>query len=211
MNAPTGRNASVSVIESAIALSVLAELLARSPSARTTTRKKSNASSVQPRKLAATAARWPLAAGGGSVDWSRWVTVLRSGQADAGESQRRTNGATNATRAAPKMSPWAPPSLALTRRKPALPSPALLHHHVVRDVDVEVVVHAEARSGRSRRVIPLREIACTCVLFTRKRTESGADLDREIVAGVRRVVELWIAGLAVQSTSLVDVRARRGG
>src|SRR5437762_2285539 len=51
MNAPTGRNASVSVIDSAMSLSVLPNSLAIAVSVMTT-RKKSNASSVQPRKPA---------------------------------------------------------------------------------------------------------------------------------------------------------------
>ena len=61
MNAPTGRKASVSVIESAIALSVCPNSFAIAVSANVT-RKKSNASSVQPRKLAMTAARCPFSA-----------------------------------------------------------------------------------------------------------------------------------------------------
>src|SRR5207237_6212593 len=62
MNAPTGRNASVSVIESAIAASDFPN--SRAIAVRViTTRKKSNASSVQPRNPATTAARWSAAAG----------------------------------------------------------------------------------------------------------------------------------------------------
>src|SRR2546430_2954651 len=62
MNAPTGRNASVSVIESAIAASDFPN--SRAIAVRViTTRKKSNASSVQPRNPATTAARWSSAAG----------------------------------------------------------------------------------------------------------------------------------------------------
>jgi len=56
MNAPTGRNARVSVIESAIAASDFPN--SRAIAVRViTTRKKSNASSVQPRNPATTAAR----------------------------------------------------------------------------------------------------------------------------------------------------------
>src|SRR5205807_2275633 len=62
MNAPTGRNARVSVIESAIAASDLPNSRAIAVSV-ITTRKKSNASSVQPRNPATTAARWSAAAG----------------------------------------------------------------------------------------------------------------------------------------------------
>ncbi len=62
MNAPTGRKASVIVNDSAIALSGRPNSLAIAVSANVT-RKKSNASSVQPRKLAITAARWPVTAG----------------------------------------------------------------------------------------------------------------------------------------------------
>src|SRR6476659_3205871 len=58
MNAPIGRNASVTVMVSAICASVLLNSLAIAVSANTT-RKKSKASRVQPRKLASTAARWP--------------------------------------------------------------------------------------------------------------------------------------------------------
>jgi len=56
MKAPTGRNASVTVIVSAISASVFWNSFAIAVSAKTT-RKKSNASRVQPRKLAKTAAR----------------------------------------------------------------------------------------------------------------------------------------------------------
>ena len=55
-SAPTGRNISVSVSEKTIALSVTPNSVAMVVSVYVT-RKKSNASSVQPRKLAATAAR----------------------------------------------------------------------------------------------------------------------------------------------------------
>jgi hypothetical protein len=55
MNAPTGRNSRVSVIEKAIAASDLWNSLPMAVSVMTT-RKKSNASSVQPRKPAATVA-----------------------------------------------------------------------------------------------------------------------------------------------------------
>src|SRR5712671_2028407 len=61
MNAPTGRKASVTVMVSAISASLLWNSFAIAVSAKTT-RKKSNASSVQPRKLAMTAARWPRGA-----------------------------------------------------------------------------------------------------------------------------------------------------
>ena len=61
MNAPIGLNASVTVIVSAIWASVLWNSFAIAVSAKTT-RKKSNASRVQPRKLARTAARWPRGA-----------------------------------------------------------------------------------------------------------------------------------------------------
>src|SRR5712671_2181672 len=61
MNAPTGRKASVTVMVSAISASLLWNSFAMAVSAKTT-RKKSNASSVQPRKLAMTAARWPRGA-----------------------------------------------------------------------------------------------------------------------------------------------------
>src|SRR2546422_8979840 len=57
MKAPTGRKASVSVIESAIAASDFPNSWAIAVRVMTT-RKKSNASSVQPRKPATTAARW---------------------------------------------------------------------------------------------------------------------------------------------------------
>ncbi len=57
MKAPTGRNASVSVIENAISASVLPNSFAIAVSV-ITTRKKSNASSVQPRNPAITAGRW---------------------------------------------------------------------------------------------------------------------------------------------------------
>src|SRR5882762_2111529 len=53
MNAPTGRNARVTVIERAIAASDLPKSFAMAVSVMTT-RKKSNASSIQPRKPAAT-------------------------------------------------------------------------------------------------------------------------------------------------------------
>src|SRR5690242_10890537 len=56
MNAPTGRNTSVRVSERAIAASDLPKSFAIAVSVMTT-RKKSNASRVQPRKPAATAAR----------------------------------------------------------------------------------------------------------------------------------------------------------
>jgi len=55
MNAPTGRKARVSVIERAIAASDLPKSFAMAVSV-ITTRKKSNASSIQPRKPAATVA-----------------------------------------------------------------------------------------------------------------------------------------------------------
>src|SRR4051794_24975982 len=58
MNAPNGRNASVSAMEPATAVL----LVPNSPAIAVSdmpTRKKSNASSVQPRKLATTAAPWP--------------------------------------------------------------------------------------------------------------------------------------------------------
>ena len=58
MNAPIGRKASVTVMVSASCASVLWNSLAIAVSANTT-RKKSNASRVQPRKLAKTAERWP--------------------------------------------------------------------------------------------------------------------------------------------------------
>src|SRR3979409_2220503 len=61
MKAPIGRKASVTVIVSAISASLLWNSFAIAVSAKTT-RKKSNASRVQPRKLAITAARWPRGA-----------------------------------------------------------------------------------------------------------------------------------------------------
>src|SRR5437870_1916838 len=61
MNAPTGRNRSVSVSESAMAASDFPNSRAMAVSV-ITTRKKSNASSVQPRNPATTAARWSAAA-----------------------------------------------------------------------------------------------------------------------------------------------------
>src|SRR6267143_4455453 len=66
MNAPTGRKARVSVIERAIAASDFPKSLPMAVRVMTT-RKKSNASSVQPRKPAATVAFWSLAAGRGVV------------------------------------------------------------------------------------------------------------------------------------------------
>ena len=57
MNAPTGRNASVSVMDKATAASDRWNSRAIAVSVMTT-RKKSKASSVQPRKPARTAARW---------------------------------------------------------------------------------------------------------------------------------------------------------
>ena len=65
MNAPTGRKASVSVIDSAIALSDWPNSFPIAVSVKVT-RKKSNASRVQPRKLAMTAALWPS----GAASWS---------------------------------------------------------------------------------------------------------------------------------------------
>src|SRR3954466_3454830 len=61
MKAPTGRKASVMVIVSASCASDLPNSLAIAVRAKTT-RKKSKASRVQPRKLAKTAARWPRGA-----------------------------------------------------------------------------------------------------------------------------------------------------
>src|SRR5690242_5230508 len=58
MNAPTGRKASVIVMERAISASVFPKLAPMDDSVMTT-RKKSNASRVQPRKLAVKAAPWP--------------------------------------------------------------------------------------------------------------------------------------------------------
>src|SRR2546429_4014427 len=63
MNAPTGRKASVSPIDAAMSASDLPNSFAIAVSV-ITTRKKSNASSVQPRKPAVTAAPWSRAAGG---------------------------------------------------------------------------------------------------------------------------------------------------
>src|SRR2546427_383525 len=62
MNAPTGRKANVSVIENATAVSVWPNSLAIAVNVMTT-RKKSNASSIQPRNPAKTAGRWSLVAG----------------------------------------------------------------------------------------------------------------------------------------------------
>src|SRR5215813_5399032 len=59
MNAPSGRKASVSVIDSASSRSARPKSCAIAVRQKTT-RKKSNASSVQPRKLARTAARQSL-------------------------------------------------------------------------------------------------------------------------------------------------------
>src|SRR5579859_2323475 len=66
MNAPTGRNARVSVSDSAIAASDLPKSLPIAVSVMTT-RKKSNASSIQPRKPAATVAFWSVLVGRGVV------------------------------------------------------------------------------------------------------------------------------------------------
>src|SRR2546428_13670928 len=65
MNAPTGRKASVSVRDKAISASLRWNSRAIAVSVITTT-KKSNASSVQPRKPATTAARWSEAAEAGA-------------------------------------------------------------------------------------------------------------------------------------------------
>src|SRR5215471_10611657 len=59
MKAPTGRKARVTVRDRAMAGREVWKSSAIRPSARVT-RKKSNASSVQPRKLARTAERWPV-------------------------------------------------------------------------------------------------------------------------------------------------------
>src|SRR5207302_791050 len=67
MNAPTGRNRSVSVSESAMAASDFPNSRAMAVSV-ITTRKKSNASSVQPRNPATTAARWSAAAAVGAAE-----------------------------------------------------------------------------------------------------------------------------------------------
>src|SRR6267154_4437594 len=66
MNAPTGRKRSVSVSERAIAASDLPNSFPIAVSV-ITTRKKSNASSIQPRNPAATVAFRSLAAGRGAV------------------------------------------------------------------------------------------------------------------------------------------------
>src|SRR5256885_9558042 len=66
MNAPTGRNARVTVIERAIAASDLPKSFAMAVSVMTT-RKKSKASSIQPRKPAATVAFRSLGVAGGVV------------------------------------------------------------------------------------------------------------------------------------------------
>src|SRR5437879_3101152 len=62
MNAPIGRKANVSVIENATAASLLPNSFPIAVSV-ITTRKKSNASSIQPRKPARTAGRWLLVRG----------------------------------------------------------------------------------------------------------------------------------------------------
>src|SRR5258706_8601693 len=62
MNAPTGRKRSVSVSERAIAASDLPNSFPIAVNVMTT-RKKSNASSIQPRNPAKTAGRWSLATG----------------------------------------------------------------------------------------------------------------------------------------------------
>jgi len=63
MNAPTGRNASVTVMESAMAASVVWKSFAMAVRAKAT-RKKSKASSVHPRKAARTAAPADAVEGG---------------------------------------------------------------------------------------------------------------------------------------------------
>src|SRR4051812_16648032 len=76
MKAPTGRNASVMVIVSASSASVLLNSLAIAVSAKTT-RKKSNASRVQPRKLARTAERCPRTARATDEGLTESVAVMR--------------------------------------------------------------------------------------------------------------------------------------
>src|SRR5216117_2627792 len=68
MNAPTGRNASVKVIENAISASLRPNSFAIAVSVMTTT-KKSKASRVQPRKPATTACPRPL--------WWSWLVMGR--------------------------------------------------------------------------------------------------------------------------------------
>src|SRR5437870_5790679 len=72
MNAPTGRKARVSVMERAMSASLLPNSLAIAVSVMTTT-KKSNASRVQPRKPAVTAARWSGVAGAAAPCFRGWV------------------------------------------------------------------------------------------------------------------------------------------
>src|SRR2546428_1683882 len=96
MNAPTGRKARVSVIERAIAASDLPKSFAMAVSV-ITTRKKSNASSIQPRKPAATVAFWSVAAARGVVivprngGW-RYHPVNRENRARVGQEQKRARG-----------------------------------------------------------------------------------------------------------------------
>src|SRR6266851_3742958 len=79
MNAPTGRKARVRVRDRAISASLRWNSRAIAVSVITTT-KKSNASSVQPRNPAKTAARWSELAGawageGGVGGWGGWTVI----------------------------------------------------------------------------------------------------------------------------------------
>src|SRR4029079_6386245 len=104
MNAPTGRNISVIVSDSAIALSVCPSSFAMYVNAYVT-RQKSTASSVEPRQRARTAALWALVEGGvydGACPTVELVAHIEGGR----------NGSAGAHDSALKAGAFLPPGLA---------------------------------------------------------------------------------------------------